>query len=80
MMFMMPMPPTSSDTAAMPASRAVNVAVVSLSTLRRSAWLRMLKVVGLILAQVMRAAKRGLDLAHRDGKDSPRLDRAPRCR
>ena len=46
MMFMMPMPPTRSDTAAMPASSAVNVAVVSLSTLSRSAWLRMLKSFG----------------------------------
>ena len=51
MMFMMPMPPTSSDTAAMPASRTEKVCAASLSVFRMSAWLRTLKSSGRLAAR-----------------------------
>ena len=40
MMFMMPMPPTRRLTAAMPASRYLNVSVVCCKVARMSVWLR----------------------------------------
>ncbi len=46
MMFMIPMPPTSRLTAAIPARSSVNVSVVALSVARKSTWLRMLKSSG----------------------------------
>ena len=46
MMFMMPMPPTTSEMAAMPASRKVKVRVVSWMVVRSVAWSRTLKSAG----------------------------------
>ena len=43
MMFMIPMPPTSRLTAAIPASRYLNVSVVCCSVARMSVWLRIWK-------------------------------------
>ena len=43
MMFMMPMPPTTSEMAADPPSRLVKIWVTELEALTRSAWLRMMK-------------------------------------
>lgn len=46
MTFMIPMPPTTSDTVAMPASSRPNVCVVSFSTSRKSDWFQMEKSSG----------------------------------
>ena len=46
MMFMMPMPPTSSETPAMAASSVVIVRVVSVRTLAISSWVRTMKSSG----------------------------------
>ena len=67
MMFMMPMPPTSSDTAAMPVSRYVKTCVVSPSVLRKSAWLRIMEVVRLALREPVLAAEHALNVGHRVG-------------
>ena len=43
MMFMMPIPPTNSEMAAIPPKKMVNTLVMVLAVLRKSCWVRMVK-------------------------------------
>ena len=65
MMFMMPMPPTRSETAAMPAKRKEKVRVVSSNVARSVDWLRMLKSLCSAGAQPVVAAQHRVDLGER---------------
>ena len=67
MMFMMPMPPTSRLTAAMPASSVVNTCVVSPSVCEKVRLIANAEIVGLTLSQLMRPAHGRLNLGHRVG-------------
>ena len=65
MMFMMPMPPTSSDTAAMPDSRYVITCVVSSRRREDVGLIADLEIVRRALANAMLAAQHALDVRHR---------------
>ena len=79
MMFMIPMPPTSSETAAMAASSVVRVRVPSCWALAISERLRMEKSSSAPSGEAVAVAQQGADLALGPGGGVGAGRRSPRC-